>query len=84
MTIQTNINVEDIFYNEAKEVFQNLGLSFGEAINIFLAKVANEKSIPFDLRLPSQELEDRVKNIDNNINIQTYKTSDSLFEELGI
>ena len=84
MTIQTNINVEDIFYNEAKEVFQNLGLSFGEAINIFLAKVANEKTIPFDLTLPSQELEDRIKNIDNNINTQIYKTSDSLFEDLGI
>jgi len=46
MKIQTSVRVEDVFYNEAKEVFQRFGLSFGDAVNIFLAKVAMEKGIP--------------------------------------
>jgi len=52
MKIHTSVRVEDMFYNEAKEVFQRFGLSFGDAVNIFLAKVAMEQGIPFDLTLP--------------------------------
>jgi len=84
MKIQTSVRVEDAFYNEAKEVFQKFGLSFGDAVNIFLAKVAMEKGIPFDLTLPSKELEGRLQNIETNTNTKTYKTTDALFEDLGI
>ena len=54
------------------------------AVNIFLAKVAMEKGIPFDLTLPSDELTSRLKNLEANTNTQTYKTSDALFDDLGI
>jgi DNA-damage-inducible protein J len=84
MKIQTSVRVEDIFYNEAKEVFQRFGLSFGDAVNIFLAKVAMEKGIPFDLTLPSDELKGRLANMQTNSNTKTYKTTDALFEDLGI
>ncbi|MEA2029173.1 MAG: type II toxin-antitoxin system RelB/DinJ family antitoxin [Campylobacterota bacterium] len=84
MKIQTSVRVEDKFYNEAKEVFQQFGLSFGDAVNIFLAKVAMEKGIPFDLKLPSDELESRIENIKTDTNTQSYKTSEELFEDLGI
>ena len=49
------------FYEEAKEVFNKLGLSFGDAVNIFLAKVAMENGIPFELKLPSKEWEKNQK-----------------------
>ena len=84
MKIQTSVRVEDVLYNEAKEIFQRFCLSFGDAVNIFLAKVAMEKGIPFDLTLPSEELEGRLQNIETNTNTQTYKTTDALFEDLGI
>jgi len=81
MKIQTSVRVEDVFYNEAKEVFQQFGLSFGDAVNIFLAKVAMEKGIPFDLTLPSDELKSRVNNLETDTNTETYKSSDALFED---
>jgi len=84
MKIQTSVRVEDVFYKEAKEVFQRFGLSFGDAVNIFLAKVAMEKGIPFDLTLPKKELKQRLQNIETDTNIQTYKTADALFKDLGI
>ena len=43
MKIQTSVRVEDSFYKEAKTVFSKFGLSFGDAVNIFIAKVAMEK-----------------------------------------
>ncbi len=84
MKIQTSVRVEDILYKEAKSIFKKFGLSFGDAVNIFLAKVAMEKSIPFDLSLPSEELENRLNNLKDNNNTQIYKTTNELFEDLGI
>ena len=51
MRVQTSIRVDEEFYKEAREVFKKFGLTFGDAVNIFLAKVAMEKGIPFDLKL---------------------------------
>jgi DNA-damage-inducible protein J len=84
MKIQTSVRVENKLYNEAKNVFSKFGLSFGDAVNIFLAKVAMEKAIPFDLSLPSKELERRVTNLGANKNTQIYNTANELFEDLGI
>ena len=84
MKIQTSVRVEDTFYKEAKNIFAKFGLSFGDAVNIFLAKVAMEKSIPFDLSLPTKELEMRISNIENSKNTEIYKTANELFEDLGI
>jgi DNA-damage-inducible protein J len=84
MRMQTSIRVEKEFYEEARKVFKKLGLSFGDAVNIFLAKVAMEKGIPFDLKVPSKELEKRINNIENNKNVKTYETTKELFDDLGI
>lgn len=84
MKVQTSVRVEDKFYKEAKEVFQKFGLSFGDAVNIFLAKVAMDQSIPFELSLPSEEFVQRADNIKNNKNTQTFESANQLFEELGI
>jgi len=84
MRMQTSIRVEKEFYEEAKKVFNKLGLTFGDAVNVFLAKVAMEKGIPFELKLPSKELEKRIDNLEKNKNIQTYSDSKELFDDLGI
>jgi DNA-damage-inducible protein J len=84
MKIQTSVRVENTLYNDAKEVFSKFGLTFGDAVNIFLAKVSMEKSIPFELSLPSDELLTRKNNLDKDKNTQVFETSNELFEDLGI
>ena len=84
MKIQTSVRVEDSFYKEAKKIFNQFGLTFGDAVNLFLAKVVMEQGIPFDLKLPSEELKKRVDNIKKDRNVQTYNTTEELFEDLGI
>ncbi len=84
MKIQTSVRVDDKFYKDAKKVFKQFGLSFGDAVNLFLAKVSMEKGIPFDLTLPSDELKNRITNIETDTNTQAYKSADELFEDLGI
>ena len=84
MKRQTSVRVEDSLYQEAKNIFSKFGLSFGDAVNIFLAKVAMEKGIPFDLSLPSKELNQRSVNLNKNKNIKIYNKSSELFKDLGI
>ena len=84
MKIQTSVRVEDRLYKEAKNIFKKFGLSFGDAVNIFLAKVAMEKAIPFDLSLPSKELGNRINKLKAEKNIQIYATANELFKDLGI
>ncbi|MBN2965215.1 type II toxin-antitoxin system RelB/DinJ family antitoxin [Sulfurospirillum sp. T05] len=84
MKMQTSVRVDDVFYNEAKEVFSRFGLSFGDAVNLFLAKVSMEKRIPFELSLPSDELNRRVENVKADKNTLVYESADKLFEDLGI
>lgn len=85
MKMQTSIRVDEKFYKETKKIFSEMGLSFADGINIFLAKVSHEKKIPFELSIePSEELKERTKNIKSSKNITSYKSSDELFEDLGI
>ena len=84
MKIQTSVRVEDVFYKDAKKVFDSFGLTFGDAVNIFLAKVSMQQAIPFELSIPSSRLNKRIKNIKKDKDTQVYKTSNELFEDLGI
>jgi len=63
MKVQTSVRVEEIFYKEAKEVFKKFGLSFGDGVNIFLAKVSMEKAIPFDLSIPDKDVVENIGKI---------------------
>jgi DNA-damage-inducible protein J len=81
---QTSIRVEDKFYKESEKVFSKLGLSFGDAANLFLAKVALEKRIPFEIGIPSKELSKRIRNIENDKDVEIYEKAEELFKGLGI
>ncbi len=84
MKTQTSIRVEEEFYQQAKIVFKRFGLTFGDGVNIFLAKVAMEQAIPFELSLPSKDLQNRIKNINNDENTKVFAIANDLFKEIGI
>ncbi len=84
MKRQTSVRVDDKFYNKSKKVFDSFGLSFSDAVNIFLAKVSLEERIPFEIGIPSDELKKRIKNVETGKNIEEYESSENLFRDLGI
>ena len=84
MKVQTSVRVEKDFYDEARGILKQFGLTFGDAVNLFLAKITIEKGIPFDLKLPNEELKNRIKKIEKKENTSEYKNSNQLFDDLGI
>ncbi len=53
---QTSIKVDAVAWDEAKEIFKEYNLSVTDAINIFLNKVKLTKGLPFDIKLPNDEM----------------------------
>ena len=41
--------------DEAKKIFKKLGLTMGEAFNLFLHQVQLKQGMPFDIRIPNEE-----------------------------
>lgn len=67
-----------------EQIFQRLGLTTTQAIRLFFNQVEMAKGLPFPVRIPNKETEQTFRDTDAGKNLQTYNSSDELFEELGI
>ena len=54
-TTVVHIRVHEEIKKQATETLATLGLSVPNAVRIMLARVAAEKSLPFDARMPNAE-----------------------------
>ena len=51
----TSMKLDSIVKREAQEIFATLGLTLGEAVNLFLNQVRLRRGIPFDIEIPNAE-----------------------------
>ena len=49
----TSVKLDKAAKAEAKVIFRQLGLTMGEAFNLFLHQVQLKKGLPFDVRIPN-------------------------------
>ena len=67
----TSVKLDKAAKDEAKRIFSQLGLTMGEAFNLFLHQVTLNKGLPFEVKIPNkltkQVIEEARKgeNIDN-------------------
>ncbi|NOZ91594.1 MAG: type II toxin-antitoxin system RelB/DinJ family antitoxin [Epsilonproteobacteria bacterium] len=54
---QTSIKVDPIAWDSAKEIFKEYNMSVSDAINIFLNRVRLEGGLPFDVKVPTKQLQ---------------------------
>jgi len=76
--------VEPELKREVQEILHGLGLSYTEAINIFLNQVKNYRGIPFDLRLPNKETLEAMKEVETMTNVSKYNNFDDFYKEMDI
>ena len=83
MKIQTSIRVEDEFYKEAKIVFKKVGLTFGDAVNLFLSRVAIEQGLPFNITtIPNKQNNDFIEAQESSMNATWDNQEDKAWDEL--
>jgi DNA-damage-inducible protein J len=59
--ISTSIKLNKKNRDFAKDFFKKYNLTLSDGINIFLAKVAMDKKLPFELEIPNKELIKAIK-----------------------
>lgn len=68
----TSIKLDPTVKQEAQEIFATLGLTLGEAVNLFLNQVRLRKGIPFDIEIPNAKTQQILQEIREGKNIDTF------------
>jgi DNA-damage-inducible protein J len=69
---------------QAAETLSDMGLTVSDAVRVFLTRVAVEKRIPFELRIPNAETRAAMNEADDIVHTgrTRFKNADEMFHEL--
>jgi len=68
----------------ATKVFRKIGISFSEAINMFLKEVIAQQGLPFERRIPNKETTETMKKTDAGEELTEYDNVNDFYREMGI
>ena len=69
---------------DAEKVFDQLGLTASDAINLFYAQVSVRKAIPFLVEIPNEETLKTMDKVLSGKEIIHCEDADDMFSRLGI
>ena len=73
----TSIKLDKQTKESAKIIFKELGITMGDAVNMFLSQVNLHHGMPFDVRIPNQQTKKVIEESKQGIN-----TADFSLDEL--
>ncbi|SFK10475.1 DNA-damage-inducible protein J [Desulfomicrobium apsheronum] len=76
--------VDEAVKNEAAEVLAGMGLTVSDVVRIALTKIAKEKALPFDMRVPNALTAETLTKSERGEDVHSAKDADDLFQQLGI
>ena len=83
MTTMVHIRVDEKVKQKATRTLAAMGMSVSDAVRILLVRVAAEKALPFEVRVPNATTVKAMQAADRRKG-KRFKTADALFEDLGI
>jgi DNA-damage-inducible protein J len=83
MTTMVHIRVDEKVKQKATKTLAAMGMSVSDAVRILLVRVAAEKALPFEVRVPNATTVKAMQAADRRKG-KRFKTADALFEDLGI
>ncbi len=81
MKTQTTIRVDESSYNKAKEILNDLGLNYSQAISVFNKMIVLNNGLPFEVKIQNTKTKKALKELENK-NGKTFKNMDELFNDL--
>ena len=61
----TSIKLDSEVKQEAQKIFAQLGLTLGEAVNLFLNQVRLNKGLPFEVKIPNEETLEAMQEVES-------------------
>ena len=78
----TSLKLDPTVKHEAQAIFAQLGLTLGEAVNLFLNQVRLNKGLPFELKIPNAMTQQVLKEAQEGVNMEKL-TFEELKAEMG-
>ncbi len=78
--VRTNVYLSRKSKEKAKEVLRKYGLSLSEALNLFLAIIAETERLPFEFRVPNRITEKVISEVLSGKNIEETTPEELLNE----
>jgi DNA-damage-inducible protein J len=83
-TATVRARIEPRLKTDVEKLFNKLGLSTTEAINLFYRQVKLRKGLPFSVVIPNKTTENVFNNTDAERNLVHCENTDDMFDKLGI
>lgn len=81
-TISVRIDPET--KDRAEAIFETLGLSSSQAVQLFYKQVELRRGLPFPVEIPNRTTARAIKEARNRNNLESLSSTDELFSELEI
>lgn len=76
--------IDEGLKDEAVAVLADMGLTVSDVVRIVLTKVAKEKALPFEMRIPNKLTIDTISKSERGEDVHQAKDAADLFKQLGI
>ncbi len=83
-TAVVRARIDENVKNEASNVLAEMGLTVSDVVRIALTKVAKEKALPFDMRIPNTLTAKTLEKSERGEDVYQAKDAEDLFRQLGI
>jgi DNA-damage-inducible protein J len=82
-TTMVHVRVDEKVKQRAAKTLAAMGMSVSDAVRMLLVRVAAEKALPFDVKVPNATTVKALRAADKGQG-KRHKSSDELFADLGI
>lgn len=76
--------IDEALKNEAAAVLAGMGLTVSDVVRIALTKIAHEKTLPFEMRVPNTLTAETLARSERGEDVHHAKDADDLYKQLGI
>ena len=74
----TSIKLDKQTKDSAKLIFKELGITMGDAVNMFLSQVNLHQGMPFEIKIPNKLTQSVIKESKKSQNVDDFSADESL------
>ena len=76
--------IDETLKDEAAAVLADLGLTVSDLVRIVLTRVAKDKALPFEMRVPNKLTTKTLTQSEQGVDVHLAKDAEDLYGQLGI